>query len=414
MSTIDKIITKKLSQLKENGHYRYFLEVRKSATHFPRFTYTDERGEKQSAINWCSNDYLGLSTHESIISKMSFTGHMSGAGSGGTRNISGTTNYHLTLEKTVAEWHQKEASLIFNSAYMANLTALQTLGRQIPDLLFVSDEKNHASIIEGIRASGAEKIIFRHNEVQHLEEILSLIPAGRPVCVVFESVYSMNGKVSPIKDLATIAKQYGALTYVDEVHGVGLYGHNGAGIATQEKATDLIDIINGTFSKALGVFGGYIATSARLADFVRSFGSGFIFTTSLPPAICAAAVVAIKRVQLDDSERKQMHAQVQLLRQSLQKAEVSFTENESHITCIPIGDAAKCKQIADTLLKKHSVYLQPINYPTVPQGEACLRIIVTAKHTTRQINHLVYSLQTTLNEQHPTHRTKIEALTHSD
>jgi 5-aminolevulinate synthase len=414
MSTIDKIISEKLSQLKENGNYRYFLEVRKSATHFPRFTYTDAQGEKQSAINWCSNDYLGLSTHESVISKMSFTSHMSGAGSGGTRNISGTTNYHLTLEKTVAEWHQKEAALIFNSAYMANLTALQTLGRQIPDLLFVSDERNHASMIEGMRASGAEKIIFRHNDVQHLEEILSSIPAGRPVCVVFESVYSMNGKVAPLMALATMAKQYGALTYVDEVHAVGLYGYNGAGIAAQENATDLIDIINGTFSKALGVFGGYIATSASLADFIRSFGSGFIFTTSLPPAICAAATVAIQHVQQDDSERKQMHALVQTLRQQLQTANIFFTKNDSHITCIHIGDAATCKQIADTLLKKHSVYLQPINYPTVPEGEACLRIIVTAKHTARQINHLVYSLQTTLNEQHQAHRTKIEALTHTD
>jgi len=352
---IEKIIAEKLSQLKENGHYRYFLEVRKSATHFPRFTYTDAKGEKQSAINWCSNDYLGLSTNESIISKMSFTSHMSGAGSGGTRNISGTTNYHLALEKTVAAWHQKEAALIFNSAYMANLTALQTLGRQIPNLLFVSDKKNHASIIEGIRASGAEKIIFRHNDAQHLEEILTSIPAGRPVCVVFESVYSMNGKVSPLKALATIAKQYGALTYVDEVHAVGLYGHNGAGIAAMENATDLIDIINGTFSKALGVFGGYIATSAALADFVRSFGSGFIFTTSLPPAICAAATVAIQHVQQDDSERKQLHALVQLLRRQLMAAQVSFTKNASRLNFIHIGDSADCQQIAHKLVKKPNV-----------------------------------------------------------
>jgi 5-aminolevulinate synthase len=397
MFSYDSFLKNKIQQLKDTGSYRYFLEVNKSAQHFPLFYYINNEGVQRSAVNWCSNDYLCMSTHEEVIGKLSHTTYKSGAGSGGTRNISGTTIHHKELETTLAQWHQKEAALLFNGAYAANVTTLQTLGKNIPGLVFISDERNHASIIEGMRGCKNEKKIFRHNDTVHLEEILRSIPIDQPKLIVFESVYSMSGTISPVKEIAALAKQFNALTYIDEVHGVGLYGNTGAGILEQEDLQNDIDIVNGTLSKAIGVFGGYIAASATVVDFVRSFGSGFIFTTSLPPAVCSAANKSIKLVQQNTEWRNEFHKNVMQLRKALQENDVEFIPNPSHITIVPVKDANRCRQLANDLLEKQGVYLQPINFPTVPVGEECLRIIITAKHQPKHINHLAYSLNKIVN-----------------
>jgi len=338
-----------------------------------------------------------MSTNEEVIAKLAFVTHRSGTGSSGTRNISGTTIYHKELETTLAQWHKKEAALLFNGAYAANVTTLQTLGKNVPGLVFISDERNHASIIEGIRGCKNEKKIFNHNDTVHLEEILASIPAEQPKLIVFESVYSMYGTISPIKEIVALAKKYNALTYIDEVHGVGLYGETGAGILEQESLQREVDIVNGTLSKAIGVFGGYIAASATIIDFIRSYGSGFIFTTSLPPAVCSAANRSIQLIQQHNEYRKNFHNNVSLLRQALTENGIIFLPNQSHITSVPVKDAARCRQVANDLLLQQGVYLQPINYPTVPVGEECLRIIITAKHQPKHINHLAFSLNKIIN-----------------
>ncbi len=391
-----------LTALKERGEYRYFLNVNKSARHFPVF-YFEKDGEVKRAVNFCSNDYLAMSVEEEVINRLSFVLHQSGTGSGGTRNISGTTQYHQSLEQTLAQWHRKEAALIFGGAYLANLTTLQTLGRRIPELIFISDERNHASIIEGIRSAGNEKKIFRHNDTVHLEALLASVPPEQPKLVVFESVYSMNGSVAPVKEIIRLAKKYNALTYVDEVHAIGLYGVTGAGICEQEGLLNDIDIINGTLAKAVGVIGGYIAASQVMIDFIRSFGSGFIFTTSLPPAVCAAAEKSVRLIHQQSALRTALFGMVSYLRRLLLAEGISFTNNESHITPILIGNAARCKETANSLLLKHGVYVQPVNYPTVPRGEECLRLIITAKHTREQVVHLVTSLKNLLVENNSNH-----------
>ncbi|MBC7874376.1 MAG: 5-aminolevulinate synthase [Ferruginibacter sp.] len=417
MFNYDSFLEGKIKELKDAGSYRYFLEVNKSAQHFPQFYYSNKGGVQRSAVNWCSNDYLCMSTHEEVISKLAFVTHRSGTGSSGTRNISGTTVYHKELEVTLAAWHRKEAALLFNGAYTANVSALQTLGKHIPGLVFISDERNHASIIEGIRGCKNEKKIFRHNDTVHLEEILQAIPADQPKLIVFESVYSMYGTIAPIKKIAALAKKYHALTYIDEVHAIGLYGNTGAGMLQQEASLpgnpDLqkeIDIVNGTLSKAIGVFGGYIAASATIVDFIRSYGSGFIFTTSLPPAICSAANKSIQLIQQHPAYRTALHNNVQLLRKALTEYGIEYIENDSHITSVPVSDARRCRQVANDLLNKQAVYLQPINFPTVPKGEECLRIIITAKHQARHINHLAYSLKKILYGNDQDFGTKLPAL----
>jgi 5-aminolevulinate synthase len=397
MFSYEKYLSGKIQQLKDAGSYRYFLEVNKSAQHFPQFYYTNKEGVQRSAINWCSNDYLCMSTNEEVIAKLAFVTHRSGTGSSGTRNISGTTIYHKELETTLAQWHKKEAALLFNGAYAANVTTLQTLGKNIPGLIFISDERNHASIIEGIKGCKNEKKIFRHNDTEHLGELLASIPADQPRLIVFESVYSMSGTIAPVKEITALAKKYNALTYIDEVHGVGLYGETGAGILEQEGVQTEVDIINGTLSKAIGVFGGYIAASSIIVDFIRSYGSGFIFTTSLPPAICSAANRSIQLIQQHNEYRENFHNNVSLLRQALIENGINFLSNHSHITSVPVKDATRCRQVANDLLLQQGVYLQPINYPTVPVGEECLRIITTARHQPKHINHLAFSLNKVLN-----------------
>jgi 5-aminolevulinate synthase len=387
-----QFIKESLRVIKSNGNYRYFLEVHKSARHFPVFYYGNGI-EVKRAINFCSNDYLGMSTDEEVIGKQSFVLHHSGTGSGGTRNISGTTQYHKSLELTLADWHGKESALLFGSAYLANLTTLQTLGRNIPGLVFVSDSENHASIIEGIRASGSSKKVFRHNDMDDLESILSSLPSDCPKIIVFESVYSMSGTLAPISRIVELAEKYGAMTYVDEVHAVGLYGPKGAGIADREGLSGKMDIINGTLAKAVGVIGGYIAANAEMTDFIRSFGSGFIFTTSLPPASCAAAEKSIQLIRSDASSRNTVFGLVGLLRQALDEAGVEYLQNESHITRVVVEGAAQCKSMADLLLEQYGIYVQPLNYPTVQEGMEGFRIVVTAKHTRAQVLQLAETLK---------------------
>ncbi|MGL6268471.1 MAG: 5-aminolevulinate synthase, partial [Chitinophagaceae bacterium] len=307
MNLVDNILKQKIAGLKEHGNYRYFLEVNKSAQHFPLFYYQNKEGIQRSAVNWCSNDYLCMSTEEEIISRLSFTMHRSGTGSSGTRNISGTTVHHGELENRLAKWHKKENALLFNGAYQANVTTLQTLGRHLPELVFISDERNHASLIEGIRGAGNAKIIFRHNDVSHLEEILQSLPIDQPKIIVCESVYSITGNIAPIGKITALAKKFNAISYVDEVHAVGLYGDDGSGMIASLELQDEVDIINGTLSKAIGVFGGYIAASGLMIDFIRSFGSGFIFTTSLPPAVCSAASKSIELIAKNAEWRFQLH-----------------------------------------------------------------------------------------------------------
>lgn len=389
-------IAAKLHQLKETGGYRYFLDVNKSAQHFPNFYFEDVTGVKRKAINWCSNDYLAMSVNEAVIGKLSFVAHRSGAGSGGTRNISGTTNYHRILENTLAKLHQKTASLLFGSAYLANLTALSTLGKILPELVFISDENNHASIIEGIKASGSQKLIFKHNDIIDLEKCLQSLPIDQPKIIVFESVYSMSGTIAPIVDIVLLAKKYQALTYIDEVHAVGLYGEKGGGFTELLHIQQGVDIINGTLAKGFGVLGGYIAGDKTIIDAIRSFGAGFIFTTSLPPAICAAANTSIELLQSNPSIGEQYHQSIQKFREVLIAHAIFFHPNQTHITIIPIGDEIICKKISDSLLFEYGIYIQPINYPTVKKGAACLRITLTAKHSHADMVYLATSLQEVL------------------
>lgn len=408
MFHLESYLQQQLHQLKESGNYRYFLDVNKSARHFPVFYY-ESGGVSKRAVNFCSNDYLGMSVEEDVIAKLSFTAHHSGIGSGGTRNISGTTQHHVSLEQTIAAWHQKEAALLFGGAYMANFTTLQTLGRSIKELIFISDERNHASMIEGMRNAGNKKMIFKHNDVTHLEELLSALPLGYPKLIVIESVYSMNGSIAPVNEIIQLAKKYNALTYIDEVHAVGLYGSSGAGICEQEVLSKQVDIINGTLAKAVGVIGGYITATQTIVDFIRSFGSGFIFTTSLPPAVCAAAEKSIALIKEQSSQRTKMFHLVEYLRRLLHASGISFTPNQSHITPVLLSGAEVCKAVADKLLHEHGVYVQPVNFPTVPRGEECLRLIITAKHTREHVEHLVNSLKQVLIEEGTYHMQKQHA-----
>ena len=398
MINYQQIFSDKLDLLKEKGSYRYFLDVNKSAHHFPYFYFEDPQGNKRKAVNWCSNDYLAMSVNEEVISRLSYITHKCGTGSGGTRNISGTTNYHRALEELLADLHNKESALVFGSAYLANVTGLSTLGKLIPDAIFISDEKNHASIIEGIKTSASDKIVFPHNDLVALENILASLPLDRPKILVFESVYSMSGTIAPILDMIVLAKKYHALTYLDEVHAVGIYGKHGAGLSDQLGVQSGIDIINGTLAKGFGVLGGYLAGAKHIIDAIRSFGSGFIFTTSLPPAICAAATKSIELLMHNSQIRTKYFEKVAALRKLLVDYGIPFYLNETHITPILIGDELRCKQIADQLLYNHGIYIQPINFPTVKKGEACLRVTITAKHEYTEMEQLAIALKAVLNQ----------------
>jgi 5-aminolevulinate synthase len=392
MFDIHRHISQELTTLKMKGNYRLFLHQVRDESGNPYIKYKKD-GKWIRAVNYCSNDYLAMSTHPGVVEESIKATQMYGLSSGGTRNISGTTDAHISLEKKLALWHKKEASLLFGSAYIANLATLQTIGRRIPDLTFFSDEKNHASLIEGMRSGGNKKILFRHNDALDLEQKLAASDPFSPKMVVFESIYSMNGQIAPVSEILRISRKHNALTYIDEVHAIGMYGDRNAGYCDQTSIPNKPDIVNGTLSKAIGAFGGYIAGPAEIIDFVRSFGSGFIFTTSLPPSVCSGAEKSIDILMHDKVRVTKMKAMVSLFRKLLKEDDIHFKSNASHITPITIGNPSKCKSVTDRLLSEFGIYIQPINYPTVPYGDECLRVIITAAHQEDQIFHLVKCLK---------------------
>ena len=391
MTDYKKIFRESLDELKNDGNYRIFADLEKIAGNFPQALNYKDNSVSEVTV-WCSNDYLGMSQNDIVIESMIEAVKKVGAGSGGTRNISGTNHYHVLLERELCYLHQKEAALLFNSGYLANQATLSTLGKKLPDCVFFSDEKNHASMIQGMRNSGAKKIIFDHNNINDLENKLKINKSKSKV-IVFESVYSMDGNFSPIKEICDLAKKYNALTFLDEVHAVGIYGKRGAGVAEERGVMERIDVIQGTLAKAFGVIGGYITGNRDLIDFIRSFASGFIFTTSLPPCIAAGAYSSIRHLKFSDKERKKMFFIVNKLKSFLKKNEIPFLDNGSHIVPVIIGDAKLCKKASNILLDNYKIYVQPINHPTVPKGTERLRITASPNHTERMVKDLANALK---------------------
>lgn len=375
----------RLDALKTEGRYRIFATLERIAGQYPKALYHAPDGSTREVTIWCSNDYLGMGQNPVVLQAMHEAIDASGAGAGGTRNISGTTRYHVELEASVADLHNKEAALVFSSGYTANEGALGTLAKLLPDCVIFSDALNHASMIHGMKDSGAEKKIFRHNDLNHLEDLLKAADAKRPKIIAFESVYSMEGDIAPIAEIAALARRYGALTYLDEVHGVGLYGPRGGGVAEERGLMDQIDIIEGTFGKAYGVVGGYIAGKAAVIDAVRSFASTFIFTTSLPPAILAGARASVEYLKTSSIERQRQRNNVRRFKQRLTSDGLSFLPGESHIVPLIVGEATCCKMLTDVLLNQYNIYVQPINYPTVPKGTERMRLTATAAHSLEDV-----------------------------
>ena len=389
--------TNNLQSIKNEGRYRIFADLEKIAGKFPQAL--NYNGDKVKEVTvWCSNDYLGMSQNQTVLAKMQEALQKVGAGSGGTRNISGTNHYHVLLERELCYLHQKESALLFNSGYLANLATLSTLGKNLPDCTFLSDEKNHASMIQGIKHSNAKKKIFKHNNLNDLENLLKKIPINAPKIIVFESVYSMDGDFAPIKEIVNLAKKYNALTYIDEVHAVGIYGKRGAGVSEKFGVMKEIDIVQGTLAKAFGVMGGYITGNKEIIDFIRSNASGFIFTTSLPPCIAAGAYTAMRHLKFSNFEREQQAKVVNNLKKALEKANIPFKNNESHIIPVIIGNAKLCKIASQKLLDEFDIYVQPINFPTVPVGTERLRISPTPLHNDIMIKKLVNALKIIFSE----------------
>ncbi len=403
----DPVFQQHLDALKSEGRYRHFADLERIAGKFPQALWRKsvDAAPKQVTI-WCSNDYLGMGQHPKVLLAMQEALARYGAGAGGTRNISGTTHAHIELEMELAALHGKQAALLFTSGYISNQASLATLGKLLPGLIIFSDADNHNSLIEGIRQSGAEKRIFRHNDVAHLAELLESAPVNAPKLVVFESVYSMDGDIAPLAEIVDLAERYGAMTYLDEVHAVGMYGATGAGVAEELGLSHRLTIIEGTLGKAFGVMGGYITGSMAIVDAIRSSAAGFIFTTSLPPVLCAGALASIRHLRSSSVEREQQRERVAQVKAILTKAGMPIMKNKSHIVPLMVGDAACCRAITDYLIEEHSIYVQPINYPTVPRGTERIRITPLPMHTAEDINKLLNAL---LSGKHLAHGARVAA-----
>ena len=388
----DNFFINALDVLKQEGRYRIFNDIKRISGKFPNAVYFSGNQEKKIVV-WCSNDYLGMGQNEYVIEAMHKAIDKAGAGSGGTRNISGTTHYHVLLEQELADLHNKESALLFTSGYISNEASLSTLVSIMPNCIIFSDELNHASMIQGMRNSNAEKQIFRHNDPEHLNTLLKESDPDRPKLIAFESVYSMDGDIAPIKEICAVAKENKGLTYLDEVHAVGMYGSRGGGIAEREGIMDQIDVIEGTLAKAYGTMGGYIAANKYIIDTVRSFASSFIFTTSLPPAIAAGALASVKHLKQSNLERKKHQENAEKLKTKLRQTGIVVMPSESHIVPVLVGDPVLCKKASDILLTEFSIYVQPINYPTVPRGKERLRITPTPLHDDLMMDHLVDSFK---------------------
>ncbi|WP_074255842.1 5-aminolevulinate synthase [Vannielia litorea] len=381
-----------LDRLHEEGRYRTFIDIERRKGHFPHAVWMKPDGSEQDITVWCGNDYLGMGQHPVVLEAMHEALEATGAGSGGTRNISGTTVYHKRLEAELADLHGKDAALLFTSAYIANDATLSTLPKLLPGLIIYSDELNHASMIEGIRRNGGAKRVFRHNDVAHLRELLAADDPATPKLIAFESIYSMDGDFGPIRELCDLADEFGALTYLDEVHAVGMYGPRGGGVAERDGLMDRIDIINGTLGKAFGVHGGYIAASAKICDAVRSYAPGFIFTTSLPPVVAAGAAASVAHLKQDQTIRDQHQTNARILKMRLKALGLPIIDHGSHIVPVIVGDPKHTKMISDMLLEQYGVYVQPINYPTVPRGTERLRFTPSPVHGPKMIDGLVKAM----------------------
>jgi 5-aminolevulinate synthase len=390
----DTIFSDAIAAIKAEGRYRVFADLRRRQGAFPMADAYGRDGKSRPITVWCSNDYLGMGQHPSVLAAMHEALDTVGAGSGGTRNISGTTHYHVELEHEIADLHGKASALLFTSAFVANDTTLATLQNLMPDVVIFSDAKNHASMIAGIRNGGKEKRIFKHNDVADLERLLKSVDIKRPKIIAFESVYSMDGAIAPIQAIADLAKKYNALTYLDEVHAVGMYGPRGGGIAERDGQMARIDIINGTLAKGFGVMGGYIAASRDICDAIRSFAPGFIFTTSVAPAVAAGALASIRHLKTSNVERTAHQERARTLKRKLKNAGLPVLDNPSHIVPVMIGDPVHTKQVSDLLFEQHGIYVQPINYPTVPRGTERLRFTPTPLHTDADMDKLVHALNT--------------------
>jgi len=380
-----------LQDVRNQGRYRVFADLERCAGRFPEAVRHAAGGAGPVTV-WCSNDYLGMGQNPRVLAAMASALRRCGAGAGGTRNISGTNHYHVLLEHALADLHDKDAALLFTSGYVANMTALSTLAARLPGCVVLSDEANHASMIEGIRHSRAEKRVFRHSDPRDLDLHLRQIAADRPKIVAFESLYSMDGDFAPIAEICDVARFHGALTYLDEVHAVGLYGPRGAGVAARDGVMHRVDVVQGTLAKAFGVLGGYIAASSGLVDFVRTHGSGFIFTTALPPAIAAGALESIRILKADDALRRRHQERAAALRRSLLAMRIPVMPTDSHIVPVFVGEPHLCKAISDALLDEHGIYVQPINYPTVPKGTERLRFTPSPYHDDAAVDRLVAAL----------------------
>lgn len=388
----ENYIDKALNRLHDEGRYRVFQNIRRKNQQFPKAVWSRPDGTTKEITVWCGNDYLGMGQHPVVLEAFRNAADDAGVGSGGTRNISGNTAYHQELESEIADLHNKERAVLFTSAYNANEATLSVLPKLFPGLIILSDSLNHASMIEGIRHGFGEKHLFKHNDVVDLRKILETLPKDAPKLIAFESLYSMDGDFGPISEICDLADEFNALTYIDEVHAVGLYGPRGGGVTERDNLAHRIDIINGTFAKAYGVLGGYIATSERMADAVRSYAPGFIFTTSLPPAIAAAATASVRYLKSDNSLREIHQAKAVLIKARLRALNLPLDDHGSHIVPVHVGNPVKCKMLSDMLLEDYGIYVQPINFPTVPRGTERLRFTPSPVHTDTMINDLVSAL----------------------